>query len=267
MSRQDTELLADTYSSHARGYADSWGPVIRPMGQRLLEALPWDGARCVVDLGTGAGTHLPDIRRLARGACVVGVDRSSGMLELARQHGAPLLLMDGVELGFRESSIDVAVMAFVLFHLDDPVLALREVCRVLRPGGAVGTVTWAEDPEIEASRVWEAELDSHEARDPVAPRSRRDEPLNTPEKIVALFSATGLEPVKVWVERFEHHWGLDEISLMHITFGRSKRKLESLDASTRAAFLGRVRDRLLGLPPEAFIYRAAVVCGVACRPG
>jgi ubiquinone/menaquinone biosynthesis C-methylase UbiE len=174
--------------------------------------------------------------------------------------------MDGVELGFRDRSIDVAVMAFVLFHLDDPVLALREVCRVLRPGGAMGTVTWAEDPEIEASRVWEAELDDHGARDPVAPRPRRDEPLNTPEKMIGLFPTTGLEPVKVWVERFEHHWGLDELSLMHITFGRSKRKLESLDAGARTTFLARVHDRLLGLPPEAFIYRAAVVCGVACRP-
>ena len=106
---------------------------------------------------------------------------------------------------------------------DDPVLALREVCRVLRPGGVVGTVTWAEDPEIEASRVWEAELDSHGARDPVAPRPRRDEPLNTPEKMVGLFCATRFEPMKVWVERFEHHWELDELSRMHLTFGRTKR--------------------------------------------
>ena len=106
MNREETQQLAEIYSAHARGYADSWGPVIRPMGQRLLQALPWDGVRRVVDLGTGAGVHVPDIRRLARGAC-----------------------------------IDVIVMAFVLFHLDDPVVALREVRRVLRPGGAVGTVT------------------------------------------------------------------------------------------------------------------------------
>lgn len=266
MSREDAQQLAEMYSSHARGYADSWGPVIRPMGQRLLRALPWDGARRVVDLGTGTGTHLPEIRRLARGACVVGVDRARGMLDLARPQGVPLAQMDGVELGFRDSSVDVVVIAFALFHLDDPVVALREVRRVLRPGGVVGTITWAEDPEIEASRTWEQELEAHGARDPMAARPRKDELMNTPEKVNALFSLADLQPVRVWVERFVHHWDVHRLSLMHSTFGKSKRKLESLNPRTRAAFLERVHERLLRLPPEAFIYRAAVVCGLASRP-
>jgi ubiquinone/menaquinone biosynthesis C-methylase UbiE len=222
--------------------------------------------RRVIDLGTGAGTHLPEIRRLARGACVVGVDRAPGMLELARQQGVPLAQMDGVELGFRDSSVDVVVMAFVLFHLDDPVVALREARRVLRPGGVVGTVTWAEDPEIEASRVWETELDAHGAWDPMPARPRRDQQMNTPRKVKELFSLADLRPERIWIERFVHHWDLDGLSLMHCTFGKTKRKLESLNPSTRAAFLERGHERLLRLPPEAFIYRAAVVCGLACRP-
>jgi ubiquinone/menaquinone biosynthesis C-methylase UbiE len=266
VSRDGTQQLAEIYSSHAQGYANSWGPVIRPIGQRLLQALPWEGARRVVDLGTGAGTHLPEIHRLAPGASVVGVDRAPGMLELARQQGAPLVQMDGVELGFRNNSVDVVVMAFVLFHLDDPVVALKEARRVLRPGGVVGTATWAEDPEIEASRAWEQELDAHGAWDPMPARPRKDDQMNTPERVSALFSLADLQPERVWVERFVHQWDQDRLSLMHSTFGKSKRKLESLDPPTRAAFLGRVHERLLGLPPEAFIYRAAVVCGLAGRP-
>jgi hypothetical protein len=90
--------------------------------------------------------------------------------------------------------------------------------------------------------------------------------MNTPRKVKELFSLADLRPGRVWVERFGHQWDLESLSLMHSTFGKSKRKLESLDSSTRAAFLERVHRRLLRLPHEAFVYRAAVVCGLACRP-
>ena len=90
--------------------------------------------------------------------------------------------------------------------------------------------------------------------------------MNTPEKMTALFSLAELPPERVWIERFVHQWDLDGLSLMHSTFGKTKRKLESLNPPARATFLKRVHERLLRLPPEAFIYRAAVVCGLACRP-
>ena len=90
--------------------------------------------------------------------------------------------------------------------------------------------------------------------------------MNTPEKMTALFSLAELRPERVWIERFVHQWDLHGLSLMHSTFGKTKRKLESLNPPARATFLKRVHERLLRLPPEAFIYRAAVVCGLACRP-
>ena len=90
--------------------------------------------------------------------------------------------------------------------------------------------------------------------------------MNTPEKVSALFSLAELRPEHVWVERFVHRWDLHGLSVMHSTFGKTKRKLESLDPPARATFLESVHERLLRLPPEAFVYRAAVVCGLACRP-
>ena len=188
------------------------------------------------------------------------------MLQLARTHGAPLALMDAMRLGIRTESIDVVVMAFVLFHLQTPEAALTEVRRVLRSGGSVGTVTWAEEPDLEATVVFEAELDAHGARDPApvpaSDRSRTD----TPEKMRELFDGAGLQPGEIWLERFEHRWTLERFIAMRSTFGRTMRKLGSLDATTRAAFLAHARARVAALDASAFLYRAAVVCAVARRP-
>ena len=266
MSDDDLRKLAETYSGHARGYADGWSPVIRPLGQRLLARMPWAGTRCVLDLGTGTGALLPDIAAAApASARLLGVDPSWGMLQLPRSHGASLALMDGMRLGIRTSSIDVVVMAFVLFHMPAPDVALSEVARVLTTAGHVGTVTWAEDPELEATCVFEAELDAHGARDPAPIAATDHSRTNSPEKIASLFRNAGLEPVKVWVEAVEHRWALEPFIELRATFGRTTRKLRWLDAATQAAFLARVRARFATLDPSAFAFRGSVVCGIARR--
>lgn len=231
----------------------------------MLAALPWQGARRVLDIATGTGAHLPDIRSAAPHARIVGIDRSSGMLQLARAHDIPLALMDAVQLGIRADSIDVAVMAFVLFHLAAPDVALGEVRRVLRRGGSVGTVTWAEDPELEATRVWEAELDAHGARDPNPVPASDHTRTDTPDRMAELFGRAGLEPVRVWTERFEHRWEMERFVALRRTYGRTARKLRSLAPERHAVFLERARARLDALDPSAFVFRAAVVCGVARR--
>jgi SAM-dependent methyltransferase len=265
MGEQETERLARIYSSQARVYVERWSPIIRAGGLRLLEALAWRGATRVLDIGTGAGAHLPDIRRLAPDAWVLGVDRSPGMLDLARPQGIPLALMDGMDLALRAQSFDVALMVFVLFHLSSPLDALRGVRRLLRLGGTVGLVTWAEDPDVEASRIWDAELDALGAREP-EPILRQHELMDTPDKMAGLLSAAGFVTVRLWLERLEHTWEAESLFALHTGFGRAKRKLDSLDEPTRAAFLQRMRERLAELPEEAFRYRGMVVCGLACRP-
>ena len=266
MSDADLRKLAETYSGHARGYADGWSPVIRPLGQRLLATMPWDGARRVLDLGTGTGALLPDIAAAAPpSARLLGVDPSWGMLQLARAHGASLALMDGMRLGIRTASVDVVVMAFVLFHMAAPDIALSEVSRVLTAAGRVGTVTWAVDPELEATRVFETELDALGAWDPAPIGASDHTRTNSADKIASLFRQAGLKPVKVWIEAVDHRWALEPFIALRTTFGRTMRKLRSLDPATQAACLARVRARLATLDPSAFVFRGSVVCGIARR--
>jgi SAM-dependent methyltransferase len=261
----ETVKLAEAYTAHARGYADAWSPVIRPLGQRLLAALPLAHARRVLDLGTGTGALLPDIRAAAPQAWIAGADPSTGMLALARTHGVPLVVTDAMHLAIGAKSIDVVVMAFVLFHLADAEAGLAEVQRVLTRGGHVGTVTWAEDPELEGARIWDAELDAAGAWDPAALAATDHARTDTPDKIAALFGRAGLAPVRIWIERFEYRWDVERFIALRGTVGSTMRRLRTLAPAGQASCLERIRARLSNLDPEAFVYRAAVICGIARR--
>src|SRR5438132_11176221 len=81
---QQTAMLADRYTQRAAVYDALWSPIIRPAGERLINRLPLAAAKSVLDVGTGTGALLPAIRRAAPGAAILGVDRSDGMLRLAR---------------------------------------------------------------------------------------------------------------------------------------------------------------------------------------
>lgn len=262
----DAERVAEVYSSHAYAYAACWSPIIRPIGQRLLDALPWNAVTRVLDIGTGTGALLPDIRARAPSALIVGVDRSQGMLALAAEHGVPLVVMDVAELAIRREAIDIAVMAFVLFHLGDPVAALMQASHVLTRAGSIGIVTWAEDPQTRAAEVWDEVLTAHGAIDPTPLSFPSDEMMDSPEKVRALIIGAGLQPVIAWIEPVEHQWNLDRFITLRTTYGTSKRKLQSLDEPTRGRALQRARARVSELKPEDFVYRGAAVCGIGRKP-
>lgn len=106
----------------------------------LLDAANLAGHERVLDLGTGAGhTALA----LARGAReVVGVDVTPEMVAVAREQARALGVTnatfeeaDATKLPYADASFDVVVSRHSAHHFADPMTALHEARRVLRPGG------------------------------------------------------------------------------------------------------------------------------------
>ncbi|MGE5457671.1 MAG: class I SAM-dependent methyltransferase [Methanococcaceae archaeon] len=91
----------------------------------------------VLEVGVGTGRNL---KYYPAGCLVTGIDKSEGMLEKAREKATDMknvtiLLMDAEHLEFPDNSFDYVVTTFVLCTIPDPVKALREMRRVLKPSG------------------------------------------------------------------------------------------------------------------------------------
>ncbi len=108
----------------------------------------------LLDVGCGPATITNDLARVVAPGMVTGIDASEEIIALARSeqpNSMPIELEigDALHLPFREASFDVVHAHQVLQHLVDPVAALREMARVVRPGGIIavrdgdyGTMGW-----------------------------------------------------------------------------------------------------------------------------
>ena len=118
----------------ARAYA---APDLTTVRERQIDLLGPQAGWRIADIGCGPGAFAAAL--CARGARVTAIDSARAMLNAveARGLGCELVLADALALPLAPRSHDAACLVQVLEYVEDPVAALREAARVVRPGGAV----------------------------------------------------------------------------------------------------------------------------------
>jgi SAM-dependent methyltransferase len=96
--------------------------------------------RRILEVGCGWG-ELAEWLARETGAEVVATDLSPRMVELSRARGVDARVADVRTLPFEDASFDVAVAAWMLYHVRELDRALAELARVLRPAGRLVAVT------------------------------------------------------------------------------------------------------------------------------
>ena len=169
-----------------------------PWAPRLLErATPQPGDR-VLDVATGTGAVARQVAPLVGGSGrVVGLDPSPAMLGVARGLAAPegaaveWVEGNGLSLPFPDATFDLVLCQQGLQFFPDRVLGLREMRRVLVPGGRVGIMVWQ---AIERQPAFAA-LDRAMARHGGGARMTAPFALGEPEELTRLLTEAGFSDV------------------------------------------------------------------------
>jgi len=267
----ETDAVAG-YDEIADGYARWWGPVIQPGAIRVLDLLAAEVAAApgasVLDVGTGTGAlaiaaleRWPNLR-------VTGVDPSAAMLELAERFARERLpavradrfateVGDAAALRHDDAVFDLAMSSFVLQLIDDRAAALREVRRVLRPGGTFAWVAWLQGGEPYApDRIANEVLDDFGFDPPEADARPGD--LASPSAAAAAMRRAGFRDVRARADEVVHHWDAEGYLAFFTEFDEAS-LFADLEPDERAEIEARILAELRRLTPAELALRMPVV--------
>ena len=267
------------YDSYGEDYQRWMAPVVGPSAVRLLDRLDGradlTGPLQLLDVGVGTGTLALAALEHWQGARAIGVDPSRVMLRLAegearrRAEGVAdrlrLMIGDATALPLEDASIDLVLSSFVIQLVPSRAAALREMLRVLRPGGTIALLTWQVDDEpFEPEELVMDVLDDLQILVPEG-GGGGTRPYASPDSAAAEFRRVGfrdVEAVRVWLEHaytpesfvdVVEHWTDDDI-------------VAGLEPDVRAELRSRLLHRLRMLNPAELLWRRPLVSVIARRP-
>jgi SAM-dependent methyltransferase len=128
----DRDYELQTHQAEDRHW---WYRGRRKVLERVVEDLRLPARARILDAGCGSGRNMVE---LARHGTVTGVELADASVALARERGAGEVIAGSVlEMPFEADSFDLAASLDVIEHLEDDLAALRELRRVVAPGGSL----------------------------------------------------------------------------------------------------------------------------------
>jgi ubiquinone/menaquinone biosynthesis C-methylase UbiE len=152
------DAAADTYDAPANGFWEA-------TGRSTIERLSLRRGARVLDVPCGSGASaIAAAEAVGQGGSVVGVDLAPGLLSLARAKAAAaglehvrFMQCDMRAMEFADGEFDAVVCVFGIFFVPDREALMRELWRMIAPGGVLAVTTWGPNVlEPGASAFWDA---------------------------------------------------------------------------------------------------------------
>lgn len=194
------EAEGGTFVRLAEVYDDFYVPALLGEWARMVvEKAGLQADHRVLDVGCGTGIVARTVAdRMASDGHVVGIDPNEGMLAIARRKAPGVVWRQGSAeaLPFEDDAFDLVLSQFALMFFGDRPSAIREMVRVLRPGGSLVVAVWASAEDFPIYRELAALLRRHYGEEVLegflAPHS-----LGSPERIARVFEDGGVDDLEI----------------------------------------------------------------------
>jgi len=140
--------VVEEYARLAPEYDGKWSFYVEATARETLARLDLRPSDRLLDVGCGTGALLYRLSGQHPAAQLAGVDPVPEMLAVARRRLPPdVLLQEGwaERLPFDDDQFDVVLSCNVFHYVRQPVAALREMSRILSPGGRLVITDWCDD--------------------------------------------------------------------------------------------------------------------------